>query len=408
MGSSFGPLIWPGRQFVLPRVELSETVHVKNEAQDSSDHWRQTGWFGFGGKALAKDATVLFEQIEASSVPSLNFYFMLGMATAIASFGLLSNSAPAIIGAMIVAPLMSPIVGFSFASIMGANRLAVSSLLSILTGIALVIGIAFICTIAIDLRVVGSEIVARTAPSTLDLMIALCSGAAAAFAHARIGIASSIAGVAIAVALVPPLSVVGIGLALGDSAVSAEAIALSDFHHRGNGTSMAGGAFLLFLTNILGIVAAAILVFGLQGYGNWRKPFLVAVCLTLLSFFVVDRLDRRLEIIFVEDVVKRLYVQAIQADSGIVTEDSFILQVRGERVDGKLGVSMVVLGAREHLDRVERAAETFRGMLSAELGEEVSLRLEIIPIDIVLHEAKPRDTSSAHTGDQQAPSDAAQ
>ncbi|SDJ88754.1 DUF389 domain-containing protein [Aliiruegeria lutimaris] len=340
-------------------------------------------------KASSKDSALLFDQIEESSVPSLNFYFMLGMATAIASFGLLSNSAPAIIGAMIVAPLMSPIIGFSFAAIMGSNKLALRALISILTGIVLVISIGYLCTTAVGLRVVGSEIVARTAPSTLDLMVALCSGAAAAFAHSRIGIANSIAGVAIAVALVPPLTVVGIGLALGDSAVSQQAIALSDFHHQGSGSSMAAGAFLLFVTNFLGIVAAAILVFGLQGYGNWRKPFVVAAALMLLSIFVVDKLDRRLEIIFVEDAVKRLFVEAIRQNTEIVSEDAFILQVRGERMDGALNVSIVMLGLRENLDRVETSAETFRQLISEELGEPVSLRLEILPMQVVVHEVSP-------------------
>lgn len=331
----------------------------------------------------------LFEQIEQSSVPSLNFYFMLGMATAIASFGLLSNSAPAIIGAMIVAPLMSPIIGFSFAAITGAHKLAVQSLTSILTGILLVVGIAYFCTEVLGLRVVGSEILARTAPSTLDMLVALCSGAAAAFAHARPGIASSIAGVAIAVALVPPLSVVGIGLALGNDAVSAQAIAMSDLHHQGNGNSMAAGALLLFVTNFLGIVAAAMLIFGLQGYGSWRKPVVVAVALMMASYFVVDKLDRRLEIIFVEDLVKRLYVQAVNEGSDIVSEDSYVWQVRGERVGGQLSVSVVLLGLRANLDRVKETSERFRELISAELGEEVTLRLEIIPISVIFHEAKP-------------------
>ncbi|RYH10537.1 DUF389 domain-containing protein [Tropicimonas sp. IMCC6043] len=367
---------------------------MQNHQETKSDQPLFNGPRGGASSKVAKDSDLLFDQIEQASVPSLNFYFMLGMATAIASFGLLSNSAPAIIGAMIVAPLMSPIVGFSFAAIMGANGLALRSLVSILTGIALVIGIAFACTIAIGLRVVGSEIMARTAPSTLDLLVALCSGAVAAFAHSRIGIANSIAGVAIAVALVPPLSVVGIGLALGDSAVSAQAIAMSDFHHQGNGTSMAGGAFLLFVTNFLGIVAAAMLVFGLQGYGHWRKPFAVATVLTLASFFVVDRLDRRLEIIFVEDLVKRLYVEAVNQNTEIVSEDSYIWQVRGERVDGRLAVSVVLLGLRDNLDRVDTAAETFRSLLAKQLGEEVSLRLEIIPIDVVVHEVSAPDQAA--------------
>ena len=362
--------------------------------QNQDDMPTATPVLGNPPRRSSKDSQLLFEQIETSSIPSLNFYFMLGMAAAIASFGLLSNSAPAIIGAMIVAPLMSPIVGFSFAAISGIHRLALRSMVSILTGMVLIVAIAFVCTLAVGLRVVGSEIVARTAPSTLDLFIALSSGAVAAFAHSRIGIANSIAGVAIAVALVPPLSVVGIGLALGENAVSAQAIALSDLHHQGNGMTMAGGAFLLFVTNILGILASAILVFGLQGYGNWRKPFAAAVVLMLGSFFVVDRLDRRLEIIFVEDLVKRFYVKTIDEERGIVTEDSYIWQVRGERVDGALVVSVVLLGLRENLGSLEASAETFRKMISTELGEEIVLTLEIIPIDVVHHEARPSGPSA--------------
>ncbi len=336
-----------------------------------------------------KDSALILEQLAQSSSPNVSFYAMLGLATAIATFGLLSNSAPAIIGAMIVAPLMSPIIGFSFAAILGARALALPSLLAVVSGIGFVIAIAFVCTLAVGLRVVDSEILARTAPSTLDMMVALCSGAAAAFAHSRVGIASSLAGVAIAVALVPPLSVVGIGLALGDSAVSARAIALSDLHHQGSGMAMARGAFLLFATNILGIVAAAILVFGLHGYGNWRKPFAVAAVVTLASFFVVQTLDRRLEIMFVEDLVKRLYVQAVKQDSGLVSEDAYIWQVRGERTGGRLTVSMVVLAVRDNLDRTEVAAETFREMVSQQLGEEVALKLEIIPISVVHYDVQP-------------------
>ncbi|MBW0159673.1 DUF389 domain-containing protein [Sinorhodobacter sp. B57] len=362
---------------------------MQNKSMSSSALQRFVQSINGRASGKAKDSDTLFEQIEESSVPSLNFYFMLGMATAIAAFGLLSNSAPAIIGAMIVAPLMSPIVGFSFGAIMGANKLTLQSLASIVTGVVFVISLAFVCTQVIGLRVVGSEILARTAPSTLDLLVALCSGAAAAFAHARVGIANSIAGVAIAVALVPPLSVVGVGLALGHDAVSAQAIALSDINHQGNGYTMAGGAFLLFFTNFLGIVAAAILVFGLQGYGHWRKPFLVSVVLLASSFFVVDRLDRRLEIIFVEDMVKRLYVEAVKGIEDPGSENHFILQVRGERVDGHLDVSVVMLGVRSRLDDVESAAETFRSLLSEQLGEQVTLRLKIIPIDIQQHEALP-------------------
>ena len=137
------------------------------------------------------------------------------------------------------------------------------------------------------------------------------------------------------------------------------------------------------------LVFVSMLIFGLQGYGSWRKPVVVAVALMMASYFVVDKLDRRLEIIFVEDLVKRLYVQAVNEGSDIVSEDSYVWQVRGERVGGQLSVSVVLLGLRANLDRVKETSERFRELISAELGEEVTLRLEIIPISVIFHEAKP-------------------
>lgn len=357
---------------------------------DSGKEIEDAGRFGGSMTGLGVDAPkpfgLLLDQIQQSSSPNISFYFMLGMSASIASFGLLSNSAPAIIGAMIVAPLMSPIIGLSFGSLAGDRGLILKSAIAVITGAVFVISIAFACTLGLGLRVVGSEILARTAPSTLDLLIALCSGAAAAYAHSRASIGNSIAGVAIAVALVPPLSVCGIGLALGANAVSSEAIALSDLHHRGNGLDMAQGAFLLFFTNLLGIVAASMLVFGLQNYGSWRKPFAAAAALVVASFFVVDMLDRRLEILFVEDLVKRLYVQAVEGDTGIVSDDAYIWQVRGERINDQINVSIVMLGLRENLHRVDTAAKKFQELISQEVGEQVKLRLEIIPIDVVTHE----------------------
>ncbi|KAA9009476.1 hypothetical protein [Histidinibacterium aquaticum] len=72
-----------------------------------------------------------------------------------------------------------------------------------------------------------------------------------------------------------------------------------------------------------------------------------------------------------------------------MSEDSYVWQVRGERTDGQLGISVVMLGIRENLDTVEATSEEFRRLISERLGEPVALRLEIIPIEVVFHEALP-------------------
>lgn len=90
-------------------------------------------------------------------------------------------------------------------------------------------------------------------------------------------------------------------------------------------------------------------------------------------------------------MVKRLYVEAVRENTGLVSDDHFILQVRGERLDGRLGVSIVLPGANTSLDDVDSVAQTFRGMLSDQLGEPVALRLKIIPIDIMHYEALPTE-----------------
>ena len=109
-------------------------------------------------------------------------------------------------------PLMNPIITFSYALVASKRKLLKRSFLTLLSGIALTILVSFISTKVLGIRVVQSEIIARTNPNLGDLFIGLAAGAAASFAYTRRSIANALPGVAIAVALVPPLSVVGIGL----------------------------------------------------------------------------------------------------------------------------------------------------------------------------------------------------
>ncbi len=187
----------------------------------------------------------LTEHLESASIPSGGFYFMLGLSAGIAILGLISDSAAVIIGAMIIAPLMNPITSLSYASVRGKDELMMRSLLTLITGILLVLAVSYATTLLVGSRVVGSEILSRTNPNLMDLGVASGAGAAGAFALTRSKIGSAIPGVAVAVALVPPLCVAGIGLAFGTKAD----------HRPGNRllqseASISGGAFLLFLTNL--------------------------------------------------------------------------------------------------------------------------------------------------------------
>ena len=143
---------------------------------------------------------------------------------------------------MIIAPLMSPIQAFAFAALDGDVPMIRRSLLTALVGAIIAIGTSALLGLAVATPVYGSEVAARTRPNLLDLGIAITAGAVAGIARVRPAISSTIAGTAIAVALMPPLCVVGLTLAH---------LAWSE----------AEGALLLFGTNFVGIAAACMVVY---------------------------------------------------------------------------------------------------------------------------------------------------
>ena len=179
----------------------------------------------------------------------VRFSVLLTLAGIIASAGLIANSVASIIGAMIIAPLMGPIVGIALGIVTGLPRRAVQALVVTAAGIVATILIGFVMGTwlgsAPDVPH-NSEIVGRTSPTLVDLVVALAAGAAGAYAASNARVADSLPGVAIAISLVPPLGTAGILLSAGMPAEAA-------------------GALLLFATNFVSIVLAASVVFVLTG-----------------------------------------------------------------------------------------------------------------------------------------------
>jgi uncharacterized hydrophobic protein (TIGR00271 family) len=193
------------------------------------------------------DYVELVEDMRTGSKWGADFIVMLGMAAAIASLGLLQDSAAVVIGAMLIAPLMTPMIGLGLALAQASPRLAQSCGRTILLGILLTLAISLAIGVLLPTsETLSEEALDRGTPNILDLGIALFAGVAASYALARPGISAAIAGVAIATALVPPLCSVGISLAFLDW--------LNAF-----------GALSLFVTNLLAIILASFATLSLMG-----------------------------------------------------------------------------------------------------------------------------------------------
>jgi uncharacterized hydrophobic protein (TIGR00271 family) len=184
--------------------------------------------------------------IRANAALSAPYMIMNTLAAIVACYGLLENSSAVIIGAMIIAQLLGPITGSALAIMDGDRLLLRNALIAEVVGAACVVVIGYVIG-RIHVQVtVGSEIMSRTSPNIMDLIIALAGGAAGAYATVSPRLSAGLVGVAIATALVPPLCSCGICLA----------------HHL---LPAGGGAFLLFLTNFVAIQTATALVFWLSG-----------------------------------------------------------------------------------------------------------------------------------------------
>lgn len=189
----------------------------------------------------------VYRDVRRGARPRVDFFVMSGLAAAIAALGLLLNSPAVIIGAMLVAPLMQAVIGLGLGVVQGDLRLLRLAISATLRGALLAIAVSLLMGLAVPDGSPTSEMLSCAHPTLLDLSVALVSGAAGAYALCRKDVSVALPGVAIAAALTPPLTTVGLGLALGNGRV-------------------AGGALVLFLTNLVAISAAGGLVFLWLGF----------------------------------------------------------------------------------------------------------------------------------------------
>jgi len=219
-------------------------------------------------------AVIMFEEPDLQA-RLVRFGALLVLASAIATFGLYADSVATVIGAMIVAPLMLPIMGLAFGIAIGDRKSIGMSLLVGVCGMATAILVGYLLSFTMPSifdPTTNAQIMSRTAPRLVDLMAALATGLAGAFAISRRDVSDTLPGVAIAISLVPPLA--NVGILLGS-----------------NRPDLAAGSLLLFVTNYLAIVLTGSFVFGLMGYPKavleGRTPRIKRAAIAIVVVMVV-------------------------------------------------------------------------------------------------------------------------
>lgn len=215
------------------------------------------------------DHISVIDKVQAESGITARYIFMTCMSAGIAILGLLLSSPAVVIGAMLLSPLMSPIIGAGFALAIGDLRWLKSCGVALAVGIITSIAFCALIVVMSPLDTVTEEIAARTRPNLFDLGVAFFSALAGAYAMIK-GREGTIVGVAIATALMPPLAVVGFGVATGNGVVL-------------------GGSLLLFFTNLMTIALTAAVMARLNGFRSslssqqtlWQTVVVIAIFLAL-------------------------------------------------------------------------------------------------------------------------------
>jgi APA family basic amino acid/polyamine antiporter len=303
------------------------------------------------------------EEISRGAQPGVNYFVLIVLSCIIATLGLLLNSGSVVIGAMLVAPLMSSIFAFSLGLVLGDVRLLRLSIEAVLKGVALVVIIAAFIGVLSPFKELTDEIMAHSQPTLLDLAVALASGTAGAYALARKDVSAALPGVAIAAALTPPLTAVGLGLALGDARV-------------------AGGAFLLFAANIAAISLAGVLVFMLLGIRpQIRQPeaqqhiwrgligFIILLLVIAIPLAVIMRgvIRNTAE----EQTVREFLTQYVEDEGGRLAN----LEMERRKAD-----LLVVATVHATQPWDQETVEDLEALLSGHLDHLVQLEVIVLPV----------------------------
>ncbi len=258
---------------------------------------------------------------------------------------------------MIIAPLMGPIIAIAYSIVSGNQRLLKRSSFTLFKGVLLTVIISILISRLVGIRTFGSEIIGRTSPTLLDLGVALAAGGAGGFALTRRSIANALPGVAISVALVPPLSVVGIGIGM-------------------NSNSVAAGSGLLFLANLAGIIFSGSLVFLAHNYGSFEKAR-HGLVISVLSLIILGLpLGFSLETFLVKEHTRRKVEYLLFRQTKTFSR-SDIRRIKVKQDGEKLIVDMEIAAPLDSFS--QQQVQLVQQILQDDLKKPLTLNVKVIP-----------------------------
>jgi uncharacterized hydrophobic protein (TIGR00271 family) len=333
-----------------------------------------TWWRGSVIPTIEHRAVIAKVDDEAGLTP--RYAFMILMSAGIAVLGLLLSSPAVVIGAMLISPLMGPIIGLGFGMAMVDGNEIRRTAMTLAGGIVLAVLFTALIVFFSPIKDVTSEIAARTRPNLFDLLVALFSALAGAYAMIR-GREGTIVGVAIATALMPPLATVGFGLATLNSTVFF-------------------GALLLFVTNLMTIAIAAAIMARLYGFGpklTSRQSGVQAAVITALFLALAIPLGYSLSQIAWEARAQR--------QTRDVLSDQFPRQAKIDQLDidfssEPMTIRATILTPQYRAD----ASKKSEAMLTDTLGRPVKLSLEQFRVGTAAGDAEAAQLASASASEQ--------
>lgn len=307
--------------------------------------------------------------IQADALPSKTFFIMNALAAIIAGYGLLADSAAVVIGAMLVAMMLGPISGIALAFIDNRWILFRTAFTTLVLGVAMIYSIGFMLGLININLPITQEILSRTQPTIMDLMIALAGGAAGAFAAVSPRLSVAVVGVAVATALVPPLVASGILLA----------------HMEWRN---AGNAFILALTNIVAIQVSSSLVLWLTGFRRGsdievKSTVVEFIKRNFISLLFLLSLTVYFSFNFTHMLNKQLYENKVNADiSEFFNKNNNIIDTI--QFDKRQDFTLIRVVIRGDTPPQASDVEKLNELLKADLKKELSIvQVRFIPVEII-------------------------
>jgi len=199
------------------------------------------------------DKSTAVKQLIEGSTPDFDFFLLIVLSVLMATFGLLENNPAAVIGSMLIAPVLFPILSLSASMVMSDYKLISRAGTTLFKAAVLGLAAAFFASLFFgNGEVLTSEVLARTQPSLLSIAIAIIAGFAVAYSLVKPKLSATLPGIAVAVALIPPLAAIGVGL--------------SAFNW-----PIVSGATVYLLVNVIGIVFASMITFSLMDLHQKRR-----------------------------------------------------------------------------------------------------------------------------------------